>query len=80
MTIEQGQEFRKKGMYMVADKKMSKVIGVFHDLSEAEAAAGKTDKILKPLRVWKISKEEIAEALQELALGLQCSRSLGKVM
>jgi len=73
MTINEGQDLRKRGMYLVTNNDMSIVVGVFSKHADAKKSAAKTDKIWQPLERMKWTKEDTKKALEELALGLQCN-------
>lgn len=72
MTIEQGQELRKLGMYLVTDRNMTKVLAVSDNLKEA-LCKGKKGKIWSPLSKMNWTKEDTRKALEELSLGTQCN-------
>jgi hypothetical protein len=72
ITIEQGQDLRKKGMYLVTNKSMDKVICVTPDYDLA-IKKSKNNKIWYPLTKMNWTKADTKKALQELALGLQCN-------
>jgi hypothetical protein len=71
ITIEQGQELRKKGMYMVTNKQMTKVLMVTTNINEVEKL--KNSKVWYPLSKMNWTKADTKKALQELSLGLQCN-------
>ena len=71
ITIEQGQELRKKGMYLITNRTMSKVLGVTPDYEAAKKI--KNGKIWRPMTKMNWTKEDTRKALQELSLGLQCN-------
>ena len=73
MTINEAQDLRKKGMYMVTNKDITIVRGVFPSQLAAEKAACKKDKIWRPLEKMQWTKEDTKKALEELAIGLQCN-------
>ena len=71
ITIEQGQELRKKGMYLITNRTMSKVLDVTPDYEAAKKI--KNGKIWYPMTKMNWTKEDTRKALQELSLGLQCN-------
>lgn len=71
ITIEQGQELRKKGMFLITNRTMSKVLHVTHDYEVAKNI--KNGKIWYPMTKMNWTKEDTRKALQELSLGLQCN-------
>lgn len=71
ITIEQGQELRRLGMYLITDRTISKVLGVADSYEAAKKI--KNGKIWGPLRKMEWTKRDTEKALQELALGLQCN-------
>lgn len=72
MTVEQGQELRKKGMYLVTNRDMTKVLAVSDNYKGALAKA-KNGKIWGPLSKMDWTKEDTRKALEELSLGVQCN-------
>lgn len=62
ITMEDAQELRKVGNYMVTNAAMTKVIGVFENKEDAVAGKKKpTDRIYNPL---VMTKANVAEALK----------------
>jgi len=72
ITIESAQGARKKGMYLVTNKDMTKVV-LITDCEDKAIAASKNNKLWNPLTkvAWSVADQK--RAIQELALGMQCS-------
>jgi len=72
ITIEAAQKARQNGMYLVTNKDMTKVV-LLTECEDKAIAASKNNKLWNPLSKANWSQLDTQNALQELALGLQCS-------
>lgn len=72
VTIEEAQKARKNGMYLVTNKDMTKVLLLTESENKA-IAASKNNKLWNPLSKATWTATDTKNAMQELALGLQCS-------
>ena len=78
MSIDEAQDLRKKGFYLVTNRNNTKVIIVTRSHDEALSKSEK-NKLYYPLSKMDWTKEDTKQALQELALGMQCNYSINKI-